>query len=219
VVWFILLAHFLADYPLQLPWILRNKRQTAFVAVHASFHLVIMLALVGSERNRLWPYLATLAGVHFLIDVGKNLIYRLRPKWVVVPYVVDQIIHYLTIWISALWIQRTLGTTIPPLDPRWAIYAVAYLVVGYVWFISERIMTYNSPSYQEEVQAQYWPRMLSRAGLLTAILAVTNLNLVPGLALAIVPSIPYVSGRHRLRALITDLAVVWGIWIFIRIAL
>jgi len=218
MVWHILLAHFVADYPLQIPWILRNKRHTSFVTIHSGVHLAVMLILVGAERARLWPYLVVLAGVHFLIDVAKNLTYKLHPKWVVVPYVVDQCIHYLAIWITAAWIQATLGDTATPFDPLWAILATSYLVVMYVWFISERIMVYASPSYQAEVLAQYWPRMLTRGGLLTLLLATTSVPTTVAFAASVTTTVPYIAGKHRWRALLTDIGVVCAIWIFIRMA-
>lgn len=218
MVWHVLLAHFLADYPLQIPWILRHKRQTWAVAVHAGFHLVIMLLLVGVERGRLWPYLAVLAGVHFLIDLGKNLVYKLRPRWVIAPYVVDQSIHYLAIWLIFVWIEAAVGATQPPFDPQWALLATSYLVVMYVWHISERIMVYSSPSYQAEVQAHFWPRMLTRSGLLTLLLVVSGLPSTFSLVAISASLLPYISGKHRLRAFLTDSAVACAIWLFIRSA-
>ncbi len=233
MVWYILLAHFLADYPLQFPWILRNKRRARAVAIHVGIHLVVMLILVGSERARLWPYLAVLAGVHLFIDLGKNLTYKLRPNWVAVPYIVDQCIHYMIIFGTAAWIQAALGDIALPFDPAWAVLATSYLVVMYVWFISERILVYGVPSYQAEVQTQSWSRMLTRGGLLTLLLAATGFPTTSFLATgslwmsafsmnvfsaSATPILPYMSGKHRWRALLTDLAVVLAIWIFIRIA-
>ncbi|HLA98019.1 MAG TPA: DUF3307 domain-containing protein [Anaerolineales bacterium] len=217
MVWHILLAHFLADYPLQFSWILRNKRRTLFVAIHAGVHLVMTLLLVGAERGRLWPYLAVLAGLHFIIDVAKNVIYKLRPKWVVVPYIVDQCIHYLTIWILAARIQAALGDIAPPFDPQWAILGTSYLLAMYVWYISERIMVYASPTYQAEVQAQYLPRMLTRGALLTLLLTATSVPRTTALAASAIAILPYV-GKHRWRALLTDIGVVCAIWIFFRLA-
>lgn len=219
MVWVILLAHFLADYPLQTPWILRNKRRSEIVAIHAGIHLALMLILVGPERTRLWPFLSLLAGVHLFIDLGKNVVYKIRPDWVVAPYIVDQCLHYVTIGITSAWIQAALGITTPPFGGKWAVFATSYLVVMYVWFISERIIVYASPSYQAEVQAQYWPRMLSRGALLTLLLLTTAVPVSTTIATASTAFLPYISGKHRLRAVVTDAAVVCTIWVFIRIAI
>jgi len=219
MIWIILLAHFLADYPLQFPWILRNKRHPGAVAIHAGVHLVVMLLLSGAERVRLLPFLAVLTIVHFFIDLGKNLVYKLRPKWVIAPYVVDQSIHFLTIWIIATWIQASLGEITLPFNPHWAVIAVGYLVTMYVWFISERIIVYASPSYQEEMQTQYLPRMLTRGGLLTLLLVITGTPTSGSLAAITTGIFPYVMGKHRGRALVTDIMVVCVLWIFTRLAI
>ncbi|UCH59787.1 MAG: DUF3307 domain-containing protein [Anaerolineales bacterium] len=218
MIWIILLAHFLADYPLQFPWILRNKHRAHAVAVHAGIHLLVLLLLVGAERARIWPYLVVLTVIHFFIDLGKNLVYKLRPNWVVVPYIVDQCIHYVVIFGTAAWMQAVLGDISLPFDPRWAVLATGYLVVMYVWFISERIIVYGTPSYQAEVQAQAWSRMLTRGGLLTILLAINGISTSAAVAAITTATLPYVEGKYRWRAFVTDIMVVCTTWLFTLLA-
>jgi hypothetical protein len=125
--------------------------------------------------------------------------------------VVDQLIHYVTIILTGMWIERAVGPVALSFSPNQAILAAAFLVATYVWFISERILTYADESYLSEVQAQLWPRMVTRAAMLAAVLWIMlwsggmagSLAIMTGTAV----SVPYLSGKHRQRALLTDLSV------------
>jgi hypothetical protein len=209
----------LADYPLQSNWMARNKRRPHVLIAHVAIHFLVLLLLAGEARRLIWPYLLALALAHLCIDVGKNTVNRLRPGWVIAPYVVDQLIHYATIALTGAWITRALGTVAPPFSPELAILACAYLAATYVWFISERILAYADDSYRREVQAQVWPRMGMRAVMLTALLWLGGLSTVPLILSGAVVSVPYLSGKHRQRALLTDLSVSLVIAIFAGLAL
>ncbi len=203
--WHLLLAHFIADYPLQTRWMVLNKQRLPILVLHVGIHFLVMLVLFGLK---LWPYILALAGIHFVIDFTKNMVNARRPEWVLMPYIVDQGIHYLTIWAVALWIGRTTGIATPPFSTEIAVYATGYLVATHVWFISERILAHTQPQYQEEVIAQAWPRMVIRASLLSLVLWLARGSPSETAMLMTVSMVPYIRSTHAWRALLTDVLVV-----------
>ncbi len=140
--WHLLLAHFLADYPLQPNWMAANKRRLPVLVLHVLIHLGTMLLLVGASRWRIWPFLLLLSSIHFIIDFGKLAFNAHKPDWVILPYLIDQILHYLSIAGISFWISQTLGNIALPFSPQLAVLITAYLLVTYVWYISERVMSY-----------------------------------------------------------------------------
>jgi hypothetical protein len=215
---YLLLAHFLADYPLQTDWIVRNKQRFKVLTLHIAIHWVTMFVIVGAARVQLWPYLTALAGMHFVIDIWKNWMNRRWPRWVVWPYVVDQIFHFITIGFTAEWIRRALPQVAQPFSPELAIYATGFLVVTYVWFVSERILAHSTPEYREEVICHLWLRMAARAGLLAVFLLTWRASL-NGPAAALVLPLPYSNGKYRWRALFTDIGVAFAVMILMEVGL
>ncbi len=207
---YLLFAHFIADYPLQTDWVVKNKQRLEILLLHVGTHFVVMLAVTAPHTLRLWPYLAVLTGVHFFIDVWKNWMYKVRPAWVVWPYIVDQVFHWISIALVAAWIERAAPSATPFLPPRVVIFALGYLLVTYVWFVSERILAHAAPEYRKEVVCQLWQRMAARAAWFSVFLLL--FGLLPGLlssgaAAALVLPQPYSSGKYRWRALLTDVSV------------
>ena len=239
MIWHLLLAHFVADYPLQPGWMARNKRRPHVLIGHVSIHFLVMLLLAGEARSIVWPYLLVLALAHLLIDIGKETVRHLRPRWVIGPYVVDQLMHYVTIFLTGTWIAQAVGPVRLPFTQEVAILAATYLVATYVWFISERIFAHGDQSYRSEVQSQLWLRMGTRAVMLSMFLWVLPGALPralpsallsalgrPGgragdlaIAASVATSVPYISGKHRQRALWTDVFVSLVMAIFAGIAL
>lgn len=228
--WYLLLAHFIGDYPLQPYWMVRYKTRSTVRLLHVSIHFVVMLALSGSSVTRLWPYLLALAGIHFFIDTGKNIVNTLRPDWVIGPYVIDQMTHYLSIGLVAAWIDRTAGSLVLPLSQNLVVFTLGYLLATYVWYISERIFTSGIPAYQEQVIQQSWSRMLVRASLLSALLF--GLKSLQGhgwiglsshwspvvLLFGSAIHLPYASDQERGRAILTDILVSLAMAILVLIA-
>jgi Protein of unknown function (DUF3307) len=233
--WHLFLAHFLADYPLQPGWMAHNKRRPHVMLGHVSVHFLVMLLLAGESRGQVWPFLLALTLAHLMTDISKETVHWLRPKWVIGPYVIDQMIHYGTILLTGAWIERAVGPVRLPFSPQAAILLTAYLVGTYVWFISERIFVYADPSYREEVQALLWPRMVTRAAMLTGMLWILQWSggspgrlsgsgaggLTGGMAAAagVAVSVPYLSGKHRQRAFLTDVIVSLSVAILTGVAM
>ena len=86
----------------------------------------------------------------------------------------------------------------------WTALLVGLLFCTVVWYISERVLTHATPSYQREVIARRWPRIFVRATLFFLLLA---LGEVAGLLVLPLTLLPYPAPAYRRRALLTDVAV------------
>ncbi len=200
--WGLVLAHFLADYPLQNSWMVNAKRHWKGLLVHVSMHVVVMCLLAWGAWAEAWRYILVLAVIHYAIDTLKNFVNVQKPQWVIGPYLFDQALHMLSIY----WIARWAGGLALPLGGVWQVYAVGFLIATHVWFITERILYHADPAYLVEVNAQHWPRMLARAlGIAAILLGWRALGGVTSAALAV--ALPY-RGPYRLRAAGVDICVI-----------
>lgn len=203
--WRILLSHILADYPLQPDWIVFNKRKVWGLGVHIAIHFGVMFVVVGSVRSQIWPQLLALAGVHLLLDITKSSITPARARSAIPHYLIDQLLHVISIYLVAGWIDRSLDPLLIPVPSDWPLLASAYIVATYVWFITERTAFSADQQYLIELADHFWSRMIARAVLLTALLLVR-----PGwgaISLGIAIQLPYINGNFRRRALTIDITV------------
>lgn len=216
--WNFLLAHFLADYPFQSAWMVAHKDRWPALVLHAGVHFVLLMLVVMPAWRALWPYCLLLALVHLLIDRGKIALSGRRPDWVVLPYLVDQLLHYLTLGAVAAWIYQTQGNLNLLLAPGLAVFITGYLLVTYVWAISEKVVLAARPAGRQELTSSSWSRMAARALLLTGLLWLLypGWTAVAGFLQGAV--FPYRSGNHARRALLTDLLVTLATWLFIILA-
>lgn len=228
--WAILLAHFLADFPLQPNWMVRAKQKPWVLGLHIATHLVVMALISATIFSQIWPYLLLVAFIHLGIDIVKNEVWRRRPDLLVGPYIIDQIFHYLSIALVAFLIQLNLGDLTIPIARPVLVLATGYLVVTYVWFISERIFAYANRAYRQTVVDQLWPRMAGRAIWLSIFLWIFSTVIgpltilttfqLPLLAMAgVMPSLPYISGKYASRALVIDISVALVVAFLTRLAL
>jgi hypothetical protein len=212
--WRLLFAHFLADYPLQTSWMAAHKSRLPILVLHASVHFVTMLMVTAPAWRALWPYLLVLTMTHLCIDFGKITLNQYRPHWVSLPYLIDQSLHYLSLATLTWWIGRQAGDLSLLLDPHLAVIMTAYLLVTYVWAISERVLT-SEPKVRQELTAGFWPRIAVRALLFTGLLGLKFPGLPGRGQNGLGAALPYFSGQYAGRALLTDGLVVAGAWLFV----
>lgn len=114
----LILAHFLADYPLQSNWLVAYKtKKFAGIVLHSFTHVVttilVCLPFVGS--GKLWLGAAFIFVTHNFLDEGKVVLNRRHPKHLFLWYVLDQIGHLLTI-TGVVWAA---GPIVPTLSGSW----------------------------------------------------------------------------------------------------
>jgi hypothetical protein len=110
----LLLAHLLADFPLQSDWIVRNKANRTWARIiHIAIHYVVAwscLRLFTNVSFLSWFYQFVLIGylaAHFAIDIGKGLITARRPdRDNTILFVSDQLLHILTVAATTIILAR-----------------------------------------------------------------------------------------------------------------
>ncbi|MBX3009970.1 MAG: DUF3307 domain-containing protein [Caldilineaceae bacterium] len=217
--WTLLLSHLMADYPLQTDAMVQAKKHLPGLLFHVTVHLVtmlvILLGLVRLEwRTALFAVVAV-TGLHFAIDVWKNVLAKRKPQWVIGGYLQDQLLHLASLWLVATWFAPGAAFALPA---SWVIYASGYILVTHAWFVTERVLTYRNKARQTLVSLQLWPRMVSRALLLTLLLLGWHQWGPAGLASAALFSWPYGRSVERQRLLLIDLAVAVAVLLFILMA-
>lgn len=203
--WWLYLAHLLSDYPFQPTWMVINKTRWTVLLLHSGVHLLTSFILIGQARILVWPYLILLALIHFTIDVGKNAINRKRSDWIILPYFIDQGLHAISIFFVGLLVYQQVDPAVLPGKSLGVILSIAYLLVTYVWYITERVISSKQPEYRQEVIELAWTRMFIRTGFLTALLAVSVM--VYQLGLTMIFRNPYSFAKTGIRALLTDISV------------
>jgi len=202
--WNLYLAHLLGDFVFQTDWMVSKRDNLWVLTLHASIHFALMFLLVGQMRSLMWLILLFLALIHVIQDKLKNYVVKRRPDWSVPAFLIDQALHFVTIWTVMWWYQIQVGQFYTSEKPVWVIVAVTYLFVTYVWFISERVFNQSKTEYLKSINETKLPRMLTRAGLVSLFLLVRTWSLA---GLAIVVPNPYPQSKFRGRALLTDISV------------
>jgi hypothetical protein len=203
--WYLYLAHLLGDYPFQPNWMVVNKRHAWALLLHGAIHFLFMFVLVGQARFQLLPQLLTLTTAHVILDALKYTGSEKRGLSVQSAYLIDQGIHIVLVLLTAFWIERSVAGQLVPSSWHWSVIATAYVFITYAWATTERLLTENSAQYNQEVVSQAGPRMIVRAVLLTLALYLVDRQVYLVFLAAV--SLPYISGKYRRRALITDIAV------------
>lgn len=214
MIWNLLLAHLLADFPLQPMWLVRSKDRTWGLAVHGAVHFLTALLLVGSARATVWPQLLALIAFHITVDIIKYRLRTTRTLWSVVSYFVDQAVHVTSLVIVAAWIMSIAPDAEGLIAPGIAVYACGYLIATHVWYVTEKTISQGQGPYRDQLELTLWPRMLVRAGLLSILLYAGSVVL----PMAAAVQMPYQKDSQRRRELLTDLLVTVVATAFIRLA-
>ncbi len=217
--WTLLLCHLIADYPLQTNAMVQAKKRLPGLTLHVGVHLLTMLVVVLGMVQMDWritlPALLVVTLLHFAIDLWKNVLTKWKPQWVIGGYLQDQVLHVASLMLVAAWFTPTETFAIPA---AWVIYGSGYVLVTHAWFVTERVLTYRDKVRQTLVNAQLWPRMVSRALLLTLLL-VSWQNFGPvGFAATGLFAWPYGAREDGPRFLVIDLAVAVVVMLFILMA-
>lgn len=201
----LLLAHLLGDYPLQPTWLLREKKRTRGLLLHAGIHFFTLVIVVGISRVDLWPILLLLTTVHFAIDYAKISYAKRYPDQVTGPYLFDQGVHLISLFVFAGLIQSIDPNPTSGISEDALLIAIIFVGVTFVWGISEKIFVHKNQAYLVELNKQYVGRMIARLGILAALTLLfakpSNLQLAP------LMTIPYLNSLFWRRALATDLTV------------
>jgi hypothetical protein len=213
----LLFCHLLADYPLQTDAMVQAKKHLPGLTLHVVVHLVTMLVVVLGILRLDWrtglPPVLAVTVFHFAIDTWKNIFSKYKPQWVIGGYLQDQVLHVASLlWVADWFAGARLAA------PAWTIYGSGYILVTHAWFVTERVLTYHNKTRQTLVNAQLWPRMVSRAMLFTLLLLGWRQFGANGLAAAFVFTWPYGAKEDGSRFFVTDLVVAVVVMLFMLVA-
>lgn len=140
----LLLAHLIADFPLQTDRVYQLKRQSQWgVALHASIHGVVTFLLTGFRWDLLHVWFL-LTVVHYLIDTVKL---KYNPPQQAAGFLIDQLAHVSVLLIIAFW-QPGLTSILPD----WLLYTAFFYAwipasLMYIWVAAnENAQTIEHPA-------------------------------------------------------------------------
>jgi hypothetical protein len=220
--WPLLLAHLIADYPLQSDWMVQAKKTLPGLTLHVAVHLATLLIILNGFLRIEWhatlPTVLAVAILHFGIDTWKNIFARRWPRWVIGGYLQDQTLHVTSLLLVAYGQAYIGGGSSFSIVTPWIIYLCGLILVTYAWFVTERVLAYRDKAYQQWISAQLWPRLALRAVLFSVVLL--GWNLVG--ALVMVGALAWCAWRlaqgYRWRALLIDSGVVVAVVLLLQLA-
>ena len=132
----LMLAHLVGDFVLQNRWLVVRKRTWWGLALHIGLVGLAMVPVSWERLGEWWPWLLAILIAHGVTDGVKV---RLEPRLQVppiVPFVVDQVVHVLTIGVVVAVAEPvSLGRALGGGEPGWWIGSV-YLVATFVLSIA-----------------------------------------------------------------------------------
>lgn len=212
--WYLLLAHFIGDYPLQSDWMVANRNKARVRLLHGTIHLAVMLLFTFPISLRVWTWLLIVSALHMSIDFSKGWLSARRPRWNRWLYVVDQALHYLILAGLSVCIGPSAAEQLP-IPGLVVLLAIGFLLVSYIWMISERVLFAGQPG-ASEMHERAVPRAWVRCGLLAIVLL--GWYAVFPVSLAILIHFPYPANRIGIRALVIDVLVIAIVAFFVVLA-
>ncbi len=173
-----MLAHLVADYPLQPDRLVTAKQHFPGLSIHIAIHWVTMTLFTWPVRAIVWPYVLIIALMHFGIDFIKVYMSRWRPQWVIGPYLIDQPLHWVSLIIAGIWMAQTSNLPVWNVLSPWWIYATGLLISTHIWFVTERLLNYRNKTSLARVQNSMWPRMSVRGLLYSLLVAAQPISLL-----------------------------------------
>lgn len=105
----LLLAHLIADFPLQSNWIYRLKNASNVgIALHSLIH-VLAAVVLARDTFHFWWYWLFLFVTHFITDWVKLRV-KTAKQWI--GFLVDQLVH-LSVVIIMVWMKPDLTSVLP----------------------------------------------------------------------------------------------------------
>jgi hypothetical protein len=205
--WTLLLAHLLADYPLQTDGMVVAKKHLPGLAIHIGIHWVVMTLLFLLLIWIAWPYILLVAIFHFIIDAFKNFLGERRPQFVIGSYILDQTLHMSSLLLVSSWMAQTTEIPVWPVLSSWVVYVIGLLLATYIWFVSERILVVRSDNRRMSVNSTMWPRMGTRFLLYLLVVAPLSFTWFLAILAIIIIAILYSRYNYPRRWLLIDVSV------------
>jgi hypothetical protein len=144
-----LAAHLIADFVLQPLWLVQRKRYWHGLFIHGGIVLAMMLLIPLFDHSawQLWPAMLTITAIHIVADRLKvhHIDRHLKP--VIVPFLLDQVIHLATLALvlnlalpaSSVWQLDGSSVALP------ALYVSTYVIAAFAAPIG--VMVWLDPGF------------------------------------------------------------------------
>ena len=105
--WILILAHEIADFPLQFDTIYRLKRTSRWgviphILICTAVNIIILAPFLYVVK--VWYVILFLSIVHFLLDKSKVSIFSKVTGDNFLNFIIDQLLHIISIWLAAWWL-------------------------------------------------------------------------------------------------------------------
>jgi uncharacterized membrane protein len=215
IFWSLALAHLLGDFALQTGRLIRAKRRLPGLLIHGAIHLVVAGLLLASTSLIAWIALVGLVFVHLLVDWVKISNERSLDRSPPLYFILDQYAHIILIILAAALINAVepVGPTL--LSPDVVFVLIGLVLAGFTWSICEQVLVdwAGDGVYRRELDQYRAGRIIGRCALFLA--AWGALQAWPTARAA--AYMPYLSGRYRVRALVTDVIVSFAMAALVRL--
>jgi len=192
----LLLAHLVGDFPLQSDTIFRLKQKSVLgILVHVAIYAVVTLILFIPFLSypSVWLAVFLLSAFHVALDRGKLLIANSNARDRFSYFLIDQVLHVLSLWIAGLWLSRELvEVTAPALyrHTRLLLILNSLIIAGFagsllLFYLEKTVLrrSGNDQALAFPKQRQRWPgitiRILATLGAILGGWYLSALLLIP----------------------------------------
>lgn len=147
---YLLLTHFLADYPFQSTDLIRLKLKTYWgVLLHCSIHLAVLMIVLYPLLHmfEVWVAIAVIFITHNIIDEIKVTLDRKYPKWHVKLYFLDQLSHLIIVTFVALYVGSISPDTLVDApfyaDKTYVLYVLTLVLSTYFFDVTRYFLQFH----------------------------------------------------------------------------
>lgn len=137
--WSLLLAHVIADFPLQTDAIYRLKTRYSWgVLPHVLICTLINILVLYPYLNEptVWSAIVVLGLIHTILDRTKISVSEKISRDSFFHFFLDQVLHVLSVWLVALWLTKTVDRSAYQVSGLLANRALLIQLTGYIFAAS-----------------------------------------------------------------------------------
>ena len=143
-----LLAHLLADYPLQPTWLVMRKHQWPWLLTHGAIVFATLSLLLVPLAPTVWSLILLISGIHIIQDWLKIRVGATLFDAPIIPYFLDQLSHVLILAIcSSLPMLRSLQ---PLLPQTLYVLGIFIVLIGWTFPITMRVARVRTALERDE---------------------------------------------------------------------
>jgi hypothetical protein len=173
----LLLAHVLADFPLQTDTVFRLKQKSMMgVLLHAGIFAAVALIIFFPflAHSAVWIAILALTLLHIVIDRAKVFLSLRKATDNFIYFAVDQILHFLSIWIAGQWLSQALRSITRSLAPfyyntRLQLILIALVLASFagslvIFYVEKSLLHRAHPDHLLlfPKQRDRWPGIITR---------------------------------------------------------